>query len=439
MCVLLQPISIEFLRNSFDIYGSLERVEIFHDNVDNKKFAHVTFKENRIAYCALLDCKHNNSNIETIRPADAHVQPDNPIGSDMSLFYNLPEECLLAIFNNCDFHTLALLSTVCKKFSDLLRVRVFSAIPKFNAETCSYSEVKNGLLTTSRLVQCVNPKNFHLKIFRNFLCSIDWPALSLDMKSLKSEIAVEMDFFKSEWLNNLGKTVKRVKSIHLHRSLYNNNFYQSKGNHSGISFPNATQLTISAYAMSCDIPDLSWVATSSPKLENITLRKGTIKWEHILHFCKNAKHLRHIIFENCYFDVDVSKEQIIDVAGIIRKNGNHFPLCLMFDRILIKRPQTVTSQVLEKLCLCLRCSRCNYQRQTVADQLVCGCKVCNKCGLTRINNYHATSTMTFCTKEESTYNELKEVDHITATLAKTFHLLISFHQCFFHSNSGPQR
>lgn len=363
-----------------------------------------------MAYCALLDCKQNDrGNIELIRPADAHLQPDNSFDSSTSPFFNLPDACLLAIFDNCDFHTLAVLSTVCKRFSDLLRIRVFAKIPKFNAETTNYDDVKSGLLTTSRLVQCVNPKNFHLKVYRNFLCSIDWPALTLDMKSTKSEISVEMDFFKSEWLTHLEKVAKRIKSIHLHRSVYNSNYNQTKLSHSGISFPNAMGLTISCYAMSCDIPDLSWVAKSSPKLEVIILRKGTVKWEHIISFSKQSKNLRTIMFENCYFDDDIDMAQIVDVALVVKEKGHHYPLCLIFDRILTKRPQTITPKVVEKLCQCLKCSRCNYQRSTVTDPLVCSCKVCSKCGWGRSRSYNATSTITFCTKEESTYSEIKEV------------------------------
>lgn len=410
------------------MYGMMEKIEIFHDNGSSKYFAHVTFKENRIAYCALLDCKQNErSPVESVRPADAHLQPDNSFDSTTSPFFNLPEACLLAIFDNCDFHTLALLSTVCERFSDLLRVRVFAKIPKFNAETTNYDDVKSGLLTTSRLVQCVNPKNFHLKIYRNFLCSIDWPALTLDMKSNKSEVSVEMDFFKSEWLTHLENVAKRIKSIHLHRSVYNSNHDITKSSHSGISFRNAVCLTISCYAMSCDIPDLSWVANSSPKLEVIVLRKGTVKWEHIISLSKHSKNLRTIMFENCYFDADIDKEQIVDVASVVKKKGHYHPLCLIFDSILIKRPQTITSQVSEKLCQCLKCSRCNYHRSTVTDQLVCGCKVCSKCGWSRDESYNATSTLTFCTKEESSYNAIKEVKHFAATCQ----LFVQFYLYFF--------
>lgn len=119
-------ISIEFIKNEFKIYGSLEKIEIFRDTHDDTRFAHVTFTENRIAYCALLDRKQQeNSEIVLIRPADAHFQPDNPVDASTSPLYNLPDDCLLTIFDNCDFHMLATLSTVCKRLSELLRTRVF--------------------------------------------------------------------------------------------------------------------------------------------------------------------------------------------------------------------------------------------------------------------------------------------------------------------------
>lgn len=166
------------------MYGSLEKIEMFHESayISHKKFAHVTYKESRAAYCALLAIKQQeDNNIATIRPADAHLQPDNPVDSSTSPFYNLPDDYLLAIFKYCDIHALATLSAVCKKLSELLRTKVFAKIPKYTMTATSNEEVENGLLTVIRLIKCVSPTNFHLKLYRDPKRSMDWPTISVDM------------------------------------------------------------------------------------------------------------------------------------------------------------------------------------------------------------------------------------------------------------------
>lgn len=310
-------------------------MEIFRVIYNNTKFAHVTFKTDRNAYCALLDCKNRtNSSIDIIQPADVHLQPDNPIDLSTSPFYNLPDDCLLEIFNKCDFHTLATVSTVCKKLSVLLRDQVFVKIMKFNSVAKNESDTMNGLLTVSRLVQSINPTNFHLKVYRNFENSIKWPAISVDMKSSKSEISFEMDFFKSEWLNACETIAKRIKSVHIHRSIYDkSSFVESTMVE---LFPLSTKLTISSYSLNCKIPDMSKVVNSLPKLEVICVRSGTVDWKHIVSYCQQAKHLQYICFENCCFDSDIEMAQISQVVHAIQNEGHHFPIGLMFDRIQFK-------------------------------------------------------------------------------------------------------
>lgn len=358
----------------------------------------------------MLDVKVNEKDdVAVIRLADARLQPDNPIGSNDSPFYNLPEACLLAICDNCDFHMLALLSTVCKKFSEFLRVRVFFKYPRFNAETSSLADVQNGLLTAARLVQCVKPKNFYFKMYRNFVSSIDWPKLSLDMVATSSEICLEMDFFKPELLANLQRISGRIKSLHLHRTVYHSDFYQIKNSCAGVSFPEVTNLTISCYAMSCYIPEFSPITIASPKLETITFRKGNIKWKNVILFCELAKQLRTVIFEECCFDQDIGHSDIREVAVLIQKRDKLKPLRMIFGRISVKKPQTLMAPVEEKLCQCLRCPRCKYQRGSPSDLFQCSCKVCQYCELNRVKNKYATQPTIVNSIEESSYEGIKEV------------------------------
>lgn len=406
----VQMISIDFLKTAFEIYGTLEKIAIFHDDFNNTKFAHVSFKKNRPAYCALLDIKQQkDNNIVLIRPADAHLQPDNPVDPSTSPFYNMPDDCFLTIFDYCDFHTLAKLSTVCKKLSELLRTRVFAKIPKFNSVATNDTEVADGLLTVSRLVQCINPPNFHLKISRDLLSSVEWPAMSVDMKSSKSEVSVEMDFFKPEWLNRLDKIEKRIKSIHIHRSVYDSATFDQAT--VALPFPAATKLTISGFSCNADIPDLSKVVTSLPKLETIFLRNGSIMWEHIVNYCRDASSLQQIIFENCLFDSEIGKERILQIVNANVISGKtEFPLCLLFDRI--EHLKTKTSAAAEKFCGCISCPSHPSFRTQFAPQLtkfICGCPM-NKCSVCGRNKcVVSAANMSFNSKEESSYDEIMQV------------------------------
>lgn len=409
--LLLQKISIDFIKDKFEIYGSLEKIEIFHDNFNSTKFTHVTYKENRPAYFAILDIKHQKDNqITVIRPADAHLQPDNPVDALTSPFYNLPDDCLLSIFDHCDFHTLATLSTVCKRLSELLCTQVLAKIPKFTSVATNDNDVANGLLTVSRLVQCINPSNFHLKISRNLHSSVEWPEISVNMKSSMSAISMDMDFFKTEWLCQLEKIEKRIQSIHIHRSVYDTACEVTVA----LSFPVVTNLIISGYAGSCDIPDLSKIVCTLPKLEKISFRNGTITWDHVIKYYKIANKLQDVIFENCFFGSNIVKDQIIQIAGIVKSSGNHFPLCLLFDRIQTKNPHPRELEApvpINGFCKCTYCRTCD----THITNNQCRCNVPPKCQY--CYSFRAKPNVpTMTSNTESTYHEIVEVKIVFSTI-----------------------
>lgn len=330
-------ISIEFLKKSFKVYGDddgcLQRIELFSDDHNGTKFAHITFTKNQIAYLALIDChlKLQSKNIEIIRPADVHLQPDNPVDSSLSPFYNLPDDCLLAILDYCEIDTSAMLSTVCKKFHVLLATRVFANTPKFDLVATNDADVENALIAVSRLVQCLDPSVFHLKMVRNLWQSHQWPAISVNMTSSESKITVEMDFFKPNWLKQLDKIAKRIKCIHVHRSIYDSD--DALGKFDGETFPNATNLIITGYAIRCDIPDLTSIVASLPKLNAISLQKGIINWDHVVSYCSYSHQLRNINFQKCCFNSAVDAAQIYQIAHVIKGRHDNSRLGLMFDRI----------------------------------------------------------------------------------------------------------
>lgn len=340
------------------------KIEVFHDNLNNTKFAHVTFKENRIAYFALLDCKQHqeSKNIVTIRPADAHLQPDNPVDPSTTPFFNLTDDCFLAIFDYCDFDTLAMLSTVCKKMCELLRTRVFGKIAIYKSDTSNEAGVKNGLLTVSRLVQCINPPNFRLKIRRS--ARADWAAITVDMTSFKSVVFVETDFFTSECASELEKMAKRIKTIHLHCSIYDYSVLEPDG---GAVFPNVTRLILSASSNSCNISDLLSVVERMPKLEALSLRNGYIQWKRLCTCCEKAVNLQSIEFTTCLFDSEIQAEQSRKLTNAFKKAAKKNQVCLTFDQI--PSLQSVNCCYDNERCVCQDSSAMLAQRQIKYDEM----------------------------------------------------------------------
>lgn len=212
---------------------------------------------------------------------------------------------------------------------ELLRTRVFGKIAIYKSDASNEAEVKNGLLTVSRLVQCLNPPNFHLKVCRNERNPSGWPAITVDMKSSKSTFFVEADFFTSQALNELEKIAKRIETIHVHRSIYDGDF-KSLGEEVLL---NTTKLILSGYTNSCDISDLFSVIDRFPKLKTFSLRTGSIRWDRFRALCEQAIDLRSADFTKCFFDSDIKNDQIIQLAGAIKKAGKRSPLRLTFDRI----------------------------------------------------------------------------------------------------------
>lgn len=327
------------MKKSFAIYGAIEKIETFTDNCSKTQFAHVTFKDSRTAYLALIDCKQNPlRNMDQIRPADVHQQPDNPIDLSMSPFHNLPDKCLLAIFRYCDINSLASLSVVCKKMCQLLRERVFANEFKFYTVTMSKIEIIDALVTVGRLVECIDPKTFHIKIRRNFQ-SIILPsvAVAVDIDcSEQNQLSVDVSFFKTEWLHALDPIAKRIQSICIRRSIYDDCLpYNGVGK---LLWPNSTLLIMRGFSTKKSVPDFTSLIATMPHLETILIQNLLFKMELKSLYAEN---LKKIYFENCSFKSDISKGQIIEMANKVKAHGTTFPLCLIFDRIQYLRQQHV--------------------------------------------------------------------------------------------------
>lgn len=282
-----------------------------------------------MAYLTLVDHKQNPlRNIELIRPADVHQQPDNPLDLSMSPFYSLPDKCILVIFGYCDVNSLANLSVVCKKMCQLLRDRVFKHRMKFDLLTVSKTNVEDALVTVSRLVQCIGPKTFHIKMCRSFQ-SIKWPTVTLDLVGTETnKLSVDVSFFKSDWLCFLDPIAKLVNTICVRRSVYDK--YLPYNGSEKLLWPNSTLLIMKGFSSKKAVPDFTSIVAAMPNLEIILIQRLLFKMELKSLYTKT---LKKIYFENCSFKSDISKEQLLGMANHVKTKGTTFPLCLIFDRI----------------------------------------------------------------------------------------------------------
>lgn len=381
-----QTISIDLIKKSFSIYGVIERIELFRHNTTNRRFTHVTFKESRATYLALIDYKQNVSgNFDSIRPAYAHQQPDNTMDTTKSSFYNLPDKCLLDIFRKLDNLTLATLSVVCKKMCQLLRDHIFTK-KTYASETSNDAGVINALITANRILQCRDPEAFHIKISRNLTKSHKWPMISVDFDyAEKSRISIDMNFLQKKWLCELESISKLINSVHIRYSVYDN-VLPCKSNNT--LWPNAKVLIISGFSMKKSIPHFSSVIDSLPKLEDLFIRNLFFTLN-IKDYCQ-GKHLRNIVYENCSFNADVSK-QIGKVVDVVKQKKNNFPLIMKFDRI-----QFFKTDCFEE------CYHSNFN------------EMCNKHNHCNQRNYqpHVQRRRKFISWNESSYDWIKMVNII---------------------------
>lgn len=323
------------IKKSFIIYGGIEKIEIFRDVKTNKQFAHVTFKESRASYLALIDNKKNES--RNMRPAHTHQQPDNVMKSTGSSFWELSDENILRVFKELDNMTIATLSVVCKKFNRLIRDGLFENMCRFEGETTNATEVENMLIAARRIIKCVQPKTFHMKIYRNLTKSHKWPTIAIDFCHIgKCKLSIEMEFLVQNWLSKLKPMAKLFDEIHLKRTIYDDLSLFKK--REKMVWPNATVLIVSGFTIKRSIPDFSSVIAALPKLEDLFIRNQFFS-SNIKDY-SHGKHLRNIVFQNCSFISGNTENHIWKVVDIVKAKKNDFPLCIKFDRIMNLKTET---------------------------------------------------------------------------------------------------
>lgn len=333
------------IKSDFEIYGALERIEIFCDDYAAMKFAHVTFKENRVAYFALVDYRsRGNSNIEIIRPADLHRQPDNPVNStNDSPFYNLNDDYFVNIVKHCDFESIAALSVVCSKFSNLIRTHIFGNKTKFTIFSEAGTDGHYELETFSHLLNCMKPNNFHLKIYSGMM---NGPKkdyfFAIDMNTSKTEFSIESSLLDLEVLHEIQSIAKRINCINIHHTIYDSiHDFDNSIEFVKMQFPNVKMLTFCGYSTFDSYgfnEGSSNIVDSFPNVEMIFFRNLKMDWYEIEEFLKRAISLREISFEECLFETELHQDVIFSVTETIKERDQNYPLCIRFNQIQVDSP-----------------------------------------------------------------------------------------------------
>lgn len=328
--------------------------------------------------------------LEIIRPAHAYQQPDNEMELTKSSFYNLPDKCLIDIFEKLDTANLANLSVVCKKFCKLLRDHIFVKTRTFETETTAEADVINVLTTANRILQCLQPAGFHMKIYRNLKNSHKWPTVFIDFcYTEKSRLSIDMSFLKRKWLCKLEPISSLMKSIHIRHTVYDDTLLYKPRNE--IMWPNVATLIVSGFSNKKPLPDFYTIVAALPKLEDLFIRNMLFGF-HIKDFCQGIN-LKNIIFENCLFKTEMAEKQIWKVVAVLKEKKKAFPLCIRFDRIQFLKMESFEecyNDFTDNYFTNSYCDPRYFQRREQRQRKFISCDESSYCIIKKVNIRHVT-------------------------------------------------
>lgn len=248
------------------------------------------------------------------------------------LLTDLPDHCLLLIFDCCDINTLATMTTVCTTSRDFIRTHIFRKIPTFRLAAANAMDIAHNLVTVSRLVRVINPTNFHVKIYRNLQALKDMPVISVDMNATTTEAFVESHFLGSS-LHCLDHICKRIEAIHIYCSFYDCYDNDPVNMDNFASWSNLKKLAISGHDKKLQhflaFPRGVW------NLDIMCFRSMYIPAGFINDAIHSGASLKNVTFENCKFG-NLTDANIIAIADEVRNRGGHFPLGLKFVNVDMK-------------------------------------------------------------------------------------------------------
>lgn len=255
----------------------------------------------------------------------AHKKIKFNFKSSEVLLTDLPEHCLLLIFDCCDINTLATMTTVCTTLRDFIGTHIFRKLTTVRLAAANAKDIAYNLITVSRFVRVIKPTNFHVKIYRNLQALKDMPLTSLDLNVTTTEASVESHFLGA--LRYLDNICKRIEAIHIHCSIYDGIHNDPINMDTFASWSNLKKLAISGHDKKTQhffvFPRGVW------NLDILCFRNMYITAGFINDAIHSGSNLKSVTFENCKFE-KLTAANIIAMADEVRNRGGHFPLGLIF-------------------------------------------------------------------------------------------------------------
>lgn len=196
--------NIDELRDKFTNFGSLEKIKVFCKGTDT--FAHITFKDSRNAYFALLHFGEKKK--FEIRLASVQNQPD------YSLLTRLPNELLIKIFEYCNFiHDQAAILATCERFRNIMKKKVFDKLNEIKYRGHNASE---GITTACHLLKHIDANGFKLsfELKRTISTGIFFYEINIDFKCSK-RILVTDSVFILKYAAELSQIKNQFSVLHL--------------------------------------------------------------------------------------------------------------------------------------------------------------------------------------------------------------------------------
>lgn len=340
MLFCFQPISIDFILDSFQKYGPIEHIELFVDYDNRSHSANVTFKQSTSVHSAIEFHRKTDSNVKLIVPVHTDFQPDCPF--DSSYLYNLPNELLIKIFEFCGIRTLASLSLSSKKFKELILAVIFpktfkltpGAFPHWKyTETLSNfrkNDVKlmQVILTASQLVKAINPKLFTIKVVEIFNC---W-TFELQFSSVTeySTLTIDSSFFLPQFVSEFDLIAKRIDCLvivsfeNFKAFLWRNRFI----------FPNTRRLELQGKSKAPTDINYECILSTVPSVEEIFIRNLLFDWpiQNLTHLAR-SNNVRSITFERCCLKRKIFYNGICTLAKGLKSKQRQWPLVIRYNDV----------------------------------------------------------------------------------------------------------
>ncbi|KAG4071962.1 hypothetical protein HA402_006123 [Bradysia odoriphaga] len=243
-------------------------------------------------------------------------------------FMDLPDHCLLLIFDCCELNTLTTLTTVCTKLKLLICTHIFHKNNTFDLAAKNKQDIARCLVSVARLVRAVNPSNFHVQVYRNLQACKEMPIISVDTATSSTEVFVESHFMES--LHCLNNICDRITAVTIYMSIYDCHDNDVCDLMNFETWSNIKKFSINGHDKSTrhylEFPENIW------DVDIMSFGCMFITNDIFNDAVGMGENLKHIIFQNCKLEY-LHPVNLIMLAETVRRRGGHFPLGLTFTNV----------------------------------------------------------------------------------------------------------